>query len=103
MHYSRISADSHIDLPWMPNAESGIGWIPYVLDRMDFEWEDRFRDLGLTMKPSEYWRRQCYYANSASLRRKDVLFQAWAHYLAFYKKRTLSTDCYELYHHHFGG
>ena len=40
-------------------GESGIGWIPYVLDRMDFEWEDRFRDLGLTMKPSDYWRRQC--------------------------------------------
>jgi len=30
-----------------------------ALDRMDFEWEDRFRDLGLTMKPSDYWRRQC--------------------------------------------
>jgi hypothetical protein len=44
-----------------------------------------------------------YYANSVSPRRKDVLFQAWAHYLAFYRKRTLSTDCYELYHHHFGG
>ena len=40
-------------------GESGIGWIPYVLDRMDFEWEDRFRDLGLTMKPSDYWKRQC--------------------------------------------
>jgi len=40
-------------------GESGIGWIPYVLDRMDYEWEDRFRDLGLTMKPSDYWRRQC--------------------------------------------
>src|SRR5215475_9176493 len=40
-------------------GESGIGWIPYALDRMDFEWEDRFRDLGLKMKPSEYWRRQC--------------------------------------------
>jgi predicted TIM-barrel fold metal-dependent hydrolase len=26
---------------------------------MDFEWEDRFRDLGLKMKPSDYWRRQC--------------------------------------------
>ena len=26
---------------------------------MDFEWEDRFRDLGLRMKPSDYWRRQC--------------------------------------------
>src|SRR5262252_9192443 len=35
-------------------GESGIGWIPYALDRMDFEWEDRFRDLGLTMKPSDY-------------------------------------------------
>jgi hypothetical protein len=43
-----------------------------------------------------------YYHNSASPRRKDVLFQAWAHYLSFYKKRTLSTECYELYHHHFG-
>jgi predicted TIM-barrel fold metal-dependent hydrolase len=40
-------------------GESGIGWLPYALDRMDFEWEDRFRDLGLTMRPSEYWRRQC--------------------------------------------
>ena len=40
-------------------GESGCGWIPYALDRMDFEWEDRFRDLGLTMKPSDYWRRQC--------------------------------------------
>jgi predicted TIM-barrel fold metal-dependent hydrolase len=40
-------------------GESGIGWIPYALDRMDFEWEDRFRDLGLTMRPSDYWRRQC--------------------------------------------
>jgi predicted TIM-barrel fold metal-dependent hydrolase len=40
-------------------GESGIGWVPYALDRMDFEWEDRFHDLGLTMKPSDYWRRQC--------------------------------------------
>jgi predicted TIM-barrel fold metal-dependent hydrolase len=40
-------------------GESGIGWIAYALDRMDFEWEDRFHDLGLKMKPSDYWRRQC--------------------------------------------
>jgi len=40
-------------------GESGIGWIPYVLDRMDLEWEDQFKDLDLTMRPSEYWRRQC--------------------------------------------
>jgi predicted TIM-barrel fold metal-dependent hydrolase len=40
-------------------GESGCGWIPYALDRMDYEWEDRFTDLGLKMKPSDYWRRQC--------------------------------------------
>ena len=40
-------------------GESGIGWIPYLLDHMDLEWEDQFRDLPLKMKPSGYWRRQC--------------------------------------------
>jgi len=40
-------------------GESGIGWIPYILDRMDLEWEDQFKDLTLTMRPSDYWRRQC--------------------------------------------
>jgi hypothetical protein len=44
-----------------------------------------------------------YYHNTASLRRKDRLLQAWAHYLSFYKKRTLSTECYDLYHDYFGG
>lgn len=39
-------------------GESGAGWLAYALDRMDFEYEDRFRDL-MKMKPSEYWRRQC--------------------------------------------
>ena len=41
-------------------GESGIGWIPYILEHMDLEWEDQFKDLTLTMKPSAYWRRQCY-------------------------------------------
>lgn len=41
-------------------GESGIGWIPYILEHMDLEWEDQFKDLTLTSKPSEYWRRQCY-------------------------------------------
>jgi predicted TIM-barrel fold metal-dependent hydrolase len=40
-------------------GEGGIGWIPYVLDHMDLEWEDQFKDLGLGMRPSDYWRRQC--------------------------------------------
>jgi hypothetical protein len=34
-------------------GESGIGWIPYVLQRMDSEWEDQFKDLSLKMPPSQ--------------------------------------------------
>ena len=41
-------------------GEAGIGWIPYILWRMDGEWEDQFKDLALTMPPSSYWRRQCW-------------------------------------------
>jgi predicted TIM-barrel fold metal-dependent hydrolase len=41
-------------------GESGIGWIPYMLERMDYEWEDQFKDLSLKRKPSEYWHRQMY-------------------------------------------
>ena len=40
-------------------GEAGLGWIPYVLQHMDLEWEDQFKDI-LKMKPSEYWYRQCY-------------------------------------------
>jgi predicted TIM-barrel fold metal-dependent hydrolase len=41
-------------------GEAGTGWIPYILNRMDAEWEDQFKELDLKMPPSEYWRRQCY-------------------------------------------
>jgi predicted TIM-barrel fold metal-dependent hydrolase len=41
-------------------GESGIGWIPYILARMDYEYEDQFKALGLSLKPSEYWHRQMY-------------------------------------------
>ena len=51
--------ENHPDLK-VVIAESGIGWIPYILEHMDLEWEDQFKDLTLTMKPSEYWYRQCY-------------------------------------------
>ncbi len=57
-------------------AESGIGWIPYLLERMDAEWEEQYQDLTLTMKPSEYWRRQCkatYQSDKVGVRLLDVL------------------------------
>jgi predicted TIM-barrel fold metal-dependent hydrolase len=40
-------------------GEAGIGWLPYALERFDYEWEDQFRDL-IPRPPSEYWRRQMY-------------------------------------------
>ena len=57
-------------------GESGIGWIPYILEHMDLEWEDQFKDLTLTMKPSEYWHRQClatYQSDPIGLRLLDIL------------------------------
>ncbi|MFP6715984.1 MAG: amidohydrolase family protein [Alphaproteobacteria bacterium] len=57
-------------------GESGIGWIPYLLEHMDLEWEDQFKDLTLTMKPSEYWRRQCratYQSDPVGIRLLDLL------------------------------
>ena len=57
-------------------GEAGIGWIPYVLDHMDLEWEDQFADLTLTMKPSEYWYRQChatYQSDKVGTRLLDLL------------------------------
>jgi uncharacterized protein len=41
-------------------GECGISWIPYVLDRMDHVYHDRYHHLGLSLKPSEFWRRQGY-------------------------------------------
>jgi len=41
-------------------GEAGVTWIPYILDRMDEEYEDRYHTLKLSMKPSELWRRQGY-------------------------------------------
>lgn len=40
-------------------GESGIGWIPYVLERMDYEWEDQFKDV-VPRPPSEYWHGHMY-------------------------------------------
>ncbi len=42
-------------------GESGIGWLPYILERMDYTYEDRLTDdLKLSLKPSEYFKRQIY-------------------------------------------
>ena len=43
-------------------GECGAGWIPFVTERMDIQFTDRLLDQQfdppLSLKPSEYWRRQ---------------------------------------------
>lgn len=41
--------------------ESGVGWLPYWLERMDAHYEGLgYMVPWLTMPPSEYFRRQCF-------------------------------------------
>jgi uncharacterized protein len=46
-------------------AESGIGWVPYVIERMEYEWQERlsqderFKHL-LRTPPAELFRRQIF-------------------------------------------
>ncbi|MEX0683370.1 MAG: amidohydrolase family protein [Dehalococcoidia bacterium] len=44
------------------SVESGIGWIPFVLEAADYQFEETCPDdrEGLTLKPSEYFRRQIF-------------------------------------------
>ncbi|PWU24423.1 MAG: hypothetical protein C5B48_06440 [Candidatus Rokuibacteriota bacterium] len=42
-------------------GESGIGWLPYMLERLDDTWEERLTDdCPLSLPPSGYFKRQIY-------------------------------------------
>ena len=42
-------------------GESGIGWLPYMLERLDDTYEERLADdLKLSLPPSAYFKRQIY-------------------------------------------
>ena len=42
-------------------AESGVGWVPYVLEACDHEWEQyRLYEQGHPQKPSEVFKKHCY-------------------------------------------
>jgi predicted TIM-barrel fold metal-dependent hydrolase len=44
------------------SVESGIGWIPFVLESLDYEWSETGSsgEQTLAMKPSEYFKRHIY-------------------------------------------
>ncbi len=43
------------------SSESGLGWVPYVLEVADHQWErQKLWTDWMKIKPSEYFHRQCY-------------------------------------------
>jgi predicted TIM-barrel fold metal-dependent hydrolase len=43
------------------SSESGIGWVPYLLEVADHQWEAQdLRHHGMPDRPSEMFHRQCY-------------------------------------------
>jgi predicted TIM-barrel fold metal-dependent hydrolase len=44
------------------SVESGIGWIPFVLESLDYEWSETgsHGEQALSMKPSEYFKKHIY-------------------------------------------
>ena len=49
--------DRNPDLNFV-SVESGIGWIPFILEALDYQMIEQ--DVQLSMKPSEYFERQLY-------------------------------------------
>ena len=45
----------------MVSAESGLGWVPYLLETADHQWQQQgLSRIGMPLKPSDYFHRQCY-------------------------------------------
>ena len=43
------------------SVESGLGWVPYLLETADHQYErQRLWNEGMTLRPSEYFHRNCY-------------------------------------------
>jgi predicted TIM-barrel fold metal-dependent hydrolase len=53
--------DQHPDMQ-IAIMESNVSWLPWLLWRMDEKWETYGpdQDYSLSLRPSDYFRRQCY-------------------------------------------
>jgi predicted TIM-barrel fold metal-dependent hydrolase len=55
------------------SVESGIGWIPFILDALDYQMVEQ--DVQLSMKPSEFFDRQlysCFWFESGTTLLEDI-------------------------------
>ena len=44
---------------WFVSVESGMGYVPYLIDSLDWHWRGHGAHLRYELLPSEYFRRQC--------------------------------------------
>jgi uncharacterized protein len=44
---------------WFVSVESGMGYVPYLLDSLDWHWKGHGAHLKHDLLPSDYFRRQC--------------------------------------------
>ena len=58
-------------------AETGLGWVPYLVDMCDYEWNKcQLWKHGMPRKPSEIFKAQCYvdfWYEQAGLVHRDVI------------------------------
>lgn len=58
-------------------SESGAGWVPYVLERLDYTWErSRYEGLRNTERPSEVFARHlwvCIISDDYAIRNRDLI------------------------------
>ena len=58
-------------------SEGGAGWVPYVLERLDYTWErSRYEGLQNTERPSELFRRHfwvCIISDTYAIRNRDLI------------------------------
>jgi predicted TIM-barrel fold metal-dependent hydrolase len=50
--------ERHPDLKFV-SVESGIGWLPFTLQAMDYQMQETAPTSKLSLTPTEYFRRQC--------------------------------------------
>jgi predicted TIM-barrel fold metal-dependent hydrolase len=58
-------------------SEGGAGWVPYVLERLDYTWErSRYDNLQNDMRPSEVFAQHiwvCMIADNYAIRNRDLI------------------------------
>ena len=59
-------------------SEGGIGWIPYLLERMDYTWERHrwYQDISRTDRPSDLFRKHfwgCFIDDMHGVNSRDLI------------------------------